>query len=488
MARTTDRPTQPTGDEGMALIVVIAMSAVISTLLVAAFAITRGSIQSSISHVSFEQAVNVAESGIDQTLSQLQEAYDVGYDFPVPAPGHPTCQSALVNSPSFPTEADERAWARTQLQQLQTSNDTCTQSTDEGEYVVLKPTNRQIVYSLGASPRFGDPRAKQRLLKTEYLFSPYSPSNAVLTGADLCISGSVLIDMTSTLPANVHTNADVSTTCGGGGGVGSGSSTIEGTLTASGDYTVNPNLSAASGSGGGVPKQGVSAVDASKLYQAQVSKYPGKWFDLCADGTMRRGTSLGPCQATGADVLYSHADSPLGYQGWTFTPGSTSTAPVWRMTQSSSPYDGVYYVQGADAVVGGNGGSSGGAAWNATVIAEAVAGAAASNPESCDKRGGNIEWKLENVRNKMSGMVFYAEGDLIGSANSHAENGMFVAGDQVYLNTSSGSLTGAVVAADQCPDPADPNSIQGFTIEFDGTLEAPLTSVIRTTLWLEYVG
>ena len=46
----------------------------------------------------------------------------------------------------------------------------------------------------------------------------------------------------------------------------------------------------------------------------------------------------------------------------------------------------------------------------------------------------------------------------------------------------------ALIAADQCNHDGDSNDIQGVTILFDGTVEAPMASLIRTALWLEYVG
>jgi hypothetical protein len=479
------------GDEGFGLVLVVGMTAVISTLLIVVFAIARGSLESSISHVSFERAINVAESGVDQTLGRLQKAYDTGGgDFPVPAPSHPTCTAPTVSAPSFANEDDEKAWARQELETLRATA-ACVQSTGEGEFVVLKPANRQVVYSLGATPAFDQPRAKTRLLKSEYLFSPYRPSNALLTGAKLCISGSVLVDATNTsIPANVHTNGDVATSCGNGGGSGSGSGTIEGTLTASGSYTVNSNVNVAPGSGGGTAKQGMPVVDPRDVYFREYAKYAGRWYDLCSDGTAKIPTSAGPCATTDpSHLLYTYQSGDLGFQGWTYSPGSSTGAPVWSMTTKSSPYSGVYYVHQGDAVVGGNGSTNpSDPAWNATVIAESKLDAVDASLGTCGKLGGNIEWKLENIRNMMTGTVFFAHADLAGSANSHAENGMFIAGDQVYLNTSSGSLRGAVIAADQCPNSNSPNSVQGFSIYYDGSVEAPLSSIIRSTLWLEYVG
>jgi hypothetical protein len=65
---------------------------------------------------------------------------------------------------------------------------------------------------------------------------------------------------------------------------------------------------------------------------------------------------------------------------------------------------------------------------------------------------------------------------------------MFSAADQIYLSSSSQTITGWIIAGDACPDTSNPSKVQGVTIHFDKTAEAPILSAVRTTLWLEYVG
>ena len=57
-----------------------------------------------------------------------------------------------------------------------------------GEYVVLKPTDKKIVYAMGFVPSYanwssGSTQAKMRMIKADYIFAPYRPTHAILTGS-----------------------------------------------------------------------------------------------------------------------------------------------------------------------------------------------------------------------------------------------------------------------------------------------------------------
>jgi len=151
----------------------------------------------------------------------------------------------------------------------------------------------------------------------------------------------------------------------------------------------------------------------------------------------------------------------------------------------------VYFVHWANVDVGpGNGTFN-----NFTVIAEA------KNPESCTtKQFGNINWDHYGLlAPAMPSLFFLADADLKTSSNFFAGqgttsapviSGMFVAGDQIDMSTSSQGAVGAVLAGDQCTNSslATSNSVKNPEIYFDPNTEAPFTSLINTTLWLEYVG
>jgi hypothetical protein len=450
------------GDEGFGMITVMGFSLVLFGLLSVAFTVGTNALQSSRSHYSFDQALDNAETGIDQMLGRLQK--NTSY----------TLCGCTTPTGGFATEAAERSWARSTVAALAASQPSLLQSTGNGQFLSIHPSNRYTVYSMGWVPSYAK-AVKTRLLKAEYLFAPYKPTEAILTNGDLDISGSVLVDATdTTVPAGVHTNANVTTN--------NASLTVSGPVTSSGTYDVNGNVSVGSGSGGGMPLETVPSISARYVYTSQSAAYSQNWYDLCPDGSVHSPDSAATTPCTGTALSTGGAS----YRGWDFTPGSGNTAPLWSMTTAASPYQGVYYVYQGDAEIGHGGGNSS-TAWNATVIAEAKAGGS-TDSATCNKLGGNISWKLYDVSAYISGLVMEAEGDLTDSANNNAGDGLFAAGDQVYLSTSSATLTGSVVAANQCPNTSNPSTVQGVTLHYDQNAEAPIQSVVRTTLWLEYVG
>ncbi len=193
----------------------------------------------------------------------------------------------------------------------------------------------------------------------------------------------------------------------------------------------------------------------------------------CAAATQRRGL----CPAR---EQFWHASG--GLNGWQWTAGSGTTAPLWTLPRTAGgPYPGVYYAYQGDAQIGSNGNSS--TLWQMTVLAEAAP--TGGTATSCGKLGGNVAWKLFSMTPFMTGTQVVADANITGNANNDAGTGVFVAGDKFDLNTSSASINGSVISANQCAAQG-PNTIQGVTINFDNTVEAPLTDVIRTSLWLEY--
>ena len=167
-------------DEGIGLILVIGISAMMAILLAVITATAIRSLGSSSDHVNFEQSLAAAESGVDSELSYIQSARNqvpsVNYESPV------SCRPAAPAASVFTSEATEKAWATASLNALPNS---CTKTNAQGEYVSFKVPGRQIVYSLGWSPSRGAANAKERLLKVEYIFAPYRPGQAVLTGGSV---------------------------------------------------------------------------------------------------------------------------------------------------------------------------------------------------------------------------------------------------------------------------------------------------------------
>jgi hypothetical protein len=448
-------------DEGLGLILVIGLSAVMAILITVMTTVAIRSLNSSTDHVYFEQALSSAEAGIDRELSNIQAAKNqvpsVSYT------GTTGCVPSAAPSGTFSSEASEKAWARSALEALPTS---CTATSGDGQFVAFKDPSRQVVYSLGWSPSRTAPNAKDRLLKAEYIFAPYRPGKAILTGGNLDFSGSVAVSATSG-SADIHTNSNVTGNAN--------SVNVSGTITASGTVANCP-----SGATGGcktaqAPER-IPEANPRAVYQ-DYAITTSQWYDLCPDGTVKSPSSSGPCQGS------TIASSP--YNDWTYTAGNATTPGVWTADYSGTQYPGVYYVYGANAQLGNTGNAN--SSVTMTVLAESTTPSGYTNAATCNKYGGNIDWKLFNVQNYLRGTLFIAQGSLTGEANSSASTGIMLAGDALQMSTSSASVTGALMANNTCAAAGD-NHVQGMTVTYDQSVEAPVYSVVNTTLWLEYVG
>lgn len=465
-SRVLIRLRQVRSDDGFSMILVMGFMAVITGLVALSATLGVRSLRSSSDHLNFELALANAEAGVDGLLAQISAAYATSPSTPFTTPG--SC-GATVPVAGFPDEDDERRWARDVLANVP---DGCLKPAAQGEYAALAPVGpAKVVYAMGWYPSRDDPRAARRLIKAEYLFAPYKPSSALLTQGALDFSGSVAVNAVGAATgANVHTNSQITGY--------NNSLNVEGALSSSGSPLPG---SCPSGVTGGctpaAPLESLPVINPAQVYAAEAVANPGAWWDLCPDGVVRDPAAAGPCQ--GVPVGAS------GYRGWQFAAGSGSTPPTWTLPKTAGgPFNGTYYVHEGNAVIGSNGSSS--TLWQITVIASSKT-TGVSNPATCNKLGGNIEWKLFDMTPKLQGLQLMAQANLTGGANNTAGSGLFFAGDKVDLNTSSAVINGAVVAANACAA-AGPNSVQGVTLNYDDTVEAPVADVIRTSLWLEYAS
>ncbi|MGZ6793235.1 MAG: hypothetical protein ACXVFV_09820, partial [Mycobacteriales bacterium] len=202
-------------DEGIGMILVIAMVGILTSLMVVMTAVGVTSLRSSRKHVSFEGALSAAESGIDEALARAQKAYNTGGSdsYATPSATDPNCTLTSVAWPftSQPTPSQEQSWAKSTLQSIATTA-SCRSRSADGDFVYLKPTGHQAVYAMGFAPSYGANEMKTRLLKAEYLFTPYAPTNAILTGKSVTLGSSTTV---TTAPpsdptlAAVHTNGNL---------------------------------------------------------------------------------------------------------------------------------------------------------------------------------------------------------------------------------------------------------------------------------------
>lgn len=480
------------GDEGIGLILVMGLITVISALVLLAVTLGLNALAGSARHVDYDQALGAAENGIDFGLARLQTAYtQYGADYPIPSPPStvettPACNAASVSTgvSSFTSDTQERDWAKSTLLSLAASHPECIQNGTVGQYLVIKPTDKQTVYSIGWVPSYaawqsGQEGSIERLLKAEYIFAPYRPTNAVLTGASLELDSSTTVTTASADPtmATVHSNGTI-TTQGNPtvtGLVSSGSASSAG----SNNFTANP--------GGTVQTTGLVSIptlSARQVYMQNVAKYTTtQWFDLCPDGTVRAGSTSGPCTSS---TIWTTLASGGTFRGWTYT--SSGGVVTWTATRNA--LDGVYFVHYGNVDVANANATFN----NMTIIAEA------QNAGNCATQTmGNINWNLYTINAPVINNLFmFADGDITTGANFTAGSGgppvvsgMFIAGDQISMQTSSAGAYGAVIAGDTCNiagSPVSTNVVKNPSIWYDPNGYAPFTSIISTTLWLEYVG
>ncbi len=479
-------------EEGVGLVLVIGIGAFILALLGVAVSMAINSLNISQHRSNYEMALASAETGIDETLGRLQWAYDSnGVDFPIPNTATatfptPVCDSAPVSQPAdFDSADDERDWAVARIEALVASNPGCLQTTESGQYIVLKPSTPLVdgrypgfgrVYAMGWSPDRTTANASSRLVKVEYVFLPYTPQNAILTAGNLAISSSTTVTTAAGYPpelAGIHSNGTITT---------QGNPTVYGMVTSTGPSTASSNrfYSNPGGSVANAPTNTVPRVSARSFYfnapNSDAVAVSSRWYDLCPDGSVKAWSDGGPC--TGA-VKSTQSDI-----GWSYDSGTRT----W--TASRNTVSGAFYAHEAN-VTEGNGNAS---IANITVIASS------QNASDCaTKRYGNIHWDHYDMRAPAFRNLFlYADADIetesnfsagsTGAGGSAVISGMFVAGDQISMQTSSQGAVGSVIAADRCTTSpmVTSNEVKNPAVYFDPDGDSPFTDIINTTLWLEY--
>jgi hypothetical protein len=149
---------------------------------------------------------------------------------------------------------------------------------------------------------------------------------------------------------------------------------------------------------------------------------------------------------------------------------------------------GVYFIHQGDVTNGvGN-----------AVIPNISVIASSKNADNCgSKQYGNITWDHYDMQAPAYRNLFlYADADVVTTSNVNygsggtsgaVVSGMFVAGDQISMQTSSQSAVGSVLAADQCSTSplVDSNEAKNLNVYFDPNSDSPFTSIVTTTLWAE---
>jgi hypothetical protein len=451
-------------EQGIAMVSVVGMSAIL--FAIAAIVMTRNI--SDYNQVRgdrrFEQAIQVADSGVDHTLYKVGAlpSYTTGEDLP-----------EEYKSPGADPAA-EQAWV------LEEVADNPLVTTPEGQWATIRPFDFDVIYSVGYVPTRANP-FKIRIIRAQYDYAPFVPSTAILTNGNLTLGGNATITGAG---GSVHANGNV---------IIQGSSvTVEGYESASGSICqgcdpTNPD------SGPGKPRREVPLIDPRENYV--LSEY-----DLCPDGLVRTGPAYGvgdyPPNSSG--VPCGGTVIPGLYRGWE-PPQDTdepdpSKGTLWTYNEQEV-YSGVYYIYQGSARITGNPGTVANP-WYVTIFAEANPSSAGETSGDCPHVhvGGDIDVQGgADVRPHPSAQRLHliAGRDLQMTGNpGNKWEGVYAAHEQFELRGNV-EMEGVVLANDYCDTPGSPvtqniiNVGGSASLNYDGTWEIPIGRRIRTTHWNE---
>ena len=411
------------------MILVLGYAMVITVLIAVSVGVVNSVTRTGTGHVQYGQAVDSAEAGIDQTLARVSK--NANY-----SPAGSSIPAQWVNG--FPDPATERAWVMSTANTVLAANPALLQQTAQGEFLALRPVNVQRVYSIGWQPSRADAR-RVRVLRNDYIFSGYSPSDGILATGNVSLSGSFSLaaNAGTDLPPNVHTEG-VLTKCSASVTVPAG--------------TVFGSVGGSGGCGTAESSQTVPQIDPRSLYLTDSTTYASQWYDLCPDGTARQ-PSTAPCLGT-----------PVGgTRGWVWSP-YTST---WS---TSGPQSGIYYVYQANADLTQAGTPQ------VTVISEAT------NNLNCPRTNGDIHVKQTRVLPAIPFLSLFAGGSINLDSQSGVGDtthpGLVATQGHLDMSTSSApGIVGAVVTNNLC---GSADTFQGSQITFDANMDIRLPGIIRS--------
>jgi hypothetical protein len=453
-------------DRGTSMVLVIGIGAVLSIIAAVMAAQSINNLRQAGNERRYEQALHVADAGIDDSLYRLSQtggAYFTGEAVPAP----------------FASAQAERTWILMQANVAVTANPARLITTTEGQWVTIVDPNEAtggktgVIYSVGFVPSKAS-ATKTRIVRAEYDFAPFVPSSAILSDGNLTISGNPAVTGTS---GNVHANGNLNL---------SGDPTTTGSVSASGTCSgcTDSGIGDPANSGGGRPEQKVPDLDPR-------SAYAHSEYDLCPDGTVRPGPAYFGAGANTTGIPCGSptvlASSGSEYRNWKMAGTDASQGAKWDYSGDTA-YDGVYYMYRGSAKISGNPGTEANP-WDVTILAEATH---AAGPEpNCPHTGGDIEISGNpSIRPhvRATPLALVAGRDLKVSGNPDGVlEGVYAAHEQFDVSGNP-DLKGAVLSTSGCNTAGSPvpaSTISGNpTIQFD-ELELPVSDLVRTTLWLE---
>ena len=456
-------------ERGIAMVSVVLMGAIL--FAIAAIVMTRNfsDYNQVRSDRRFEQAIQVADSGVDHTLYKVgaTPTYTTGEKLPPEYMG-----------PNVDRDA-EKAWVLDEIDPSKPPSNPLV-TTPEGQWATIRPYNANVIYSVGYVPTQAAP-FKVRVIRAAYDYAPFVPSVAILTDGNLQIGGAATITGAG---GSVHANGDV---------IYGGSPSVSGYVSASGSCTgcESPTIGDPANSGAGKPKREVPLINPRENYV--MSDY-----DLCPNGEIRTGPSYAdpgglapntsgvPCGGTPIAV----ATASSSWRGWKYMNFDSLKGHQWHFSDPA-PFDGVYYIYQGSAQVTSSPGTPT-TPWKVTLFAEAVS--SGDEPGHCPHVGGDIDMAgggTVRPNSKAQPLHLIAGRDLqMNGTPGNKWEGVYAAHEQFELKGNV-EMNGVILANDYCDtvgSPVSQNIINvggSAKINYDGGFEVPLGRRIRTTHWNE---
>jgi hypothetical protein len=320
-------------DQGLAvpLVALLGLAVVMLTSVVAARALRQGG--TTAGDAVWEQALHVAESGLDDALVRMHDE-----------PGYTTGE---IMPDGFTDQGAARAWV-VAAADARPSGEVI--STPDGEYAIVRPANAAAVFSVAFVPSRDDPNRRTRVVHAmigrAVVNGAWMARYAVLSGGYLGLNGNPTVVSGATV--GVHTNEFLDIR---------GSVVVEGCLSASDGSQVIGSMSQDPGCGapGVQAPVEIPVVDVHSFWE--FSEY-----DLCPSGTVKagpahptHGNTVGNAPCTGATLSADAGATP--YRGWSFQGCCDDRLEARWSYGSPGSYDGVYYIHQGSAEITSSPGS-----------------------------------------------------------------------------------------------------------------------------------
>jgi len=418
-------------ERGMAIAAVmfLGLAVVMLTSVVAVRAFRQsGTVHSD---AQWEQALHVAESGLDDGLVRIHENEDY--------------TTGEVMPDGFYSAEDARAWVVAAADARPTDEVVVTPG---GEYAVVRPANTAAVFSIAYVPARDAETRRTRVVHAMIgdmvVNGGWSARYAVLTGGSLAMSGNPTILSGATVGAHSNGFLDVR-----------GSVFVDGCLGASDGFRIVGSMSQDVGCG--LP--GVQAPVEMPVIDVR-SFWSFSEYDLCPSGTVKAGpahpthghtAANAPC--TGATLA---ADAGVSaFRGWRFKGCCDTKLEAEWEHESQAVYDGVYYIHQGSAKLASSPGSVFDP-WEVTLLVEGIGSCPGITGGDIDISGSPSMAPYGTAQNLL--MIAGRDIDISGNPNL---TGLIAAHEQINNSGSPVGVEAALLAELDC------DSVDDFIDETD---------------------